>query len=73
MRQLESTLEQQRSAEASVAARIGLDPQALGGLAYLADADESLMEEALRPSCETGRCNVDVAEQILCMRLANDD
>ncbi|MHB1134550.1 MAG: hypothetical protein ACYC4L_19440 [Chloroflexota bacterium] len=72
MSQLVSTPEQQRLAAESVATRTLLDAEELLRLSYLADADESLMEEALRPSCTTGNCDISAAEQTLCLRLMAD-
>lgn len=73
MRQPRSTPEQLQMAARSVAARLALNPADLSRLAYYADGDESLMEEALLRGCEGGPCSVTAAENALCLRLLAED
>jgi hypothetical protein len=73
VRQLISTPEQLQMAAMSVAARSALNPSDLVRLAYFADGDESLMEEALRPACEGGVCNIGAAEHLLSLRFLPEE
>ncbi len=73
MRQPKSTPEQLQLAALSVATRTALNAADLSRLAYYADGDESLMEEALLRGCEGGPCSVTAAEHILCLRLLTED